>query len=91
MSTYVEIRTFVQRHHGFVPKNGRDLQGEVTAMNLRIDGHSPIPVRRQLTEQLKHAIESGGAPPAGQRRLSPRPSNGRTRRRGAMRVAVQGQ
>ena len=31
-------------------------------MNLRIDGHSPIPIRRQLTEQLKHAIESGGVP-----------------------------
>src|SRR2546421_995256 len=30
------------------------------AMNLKIDGHSPIPIRRQLTEQLKHAIESGG-------------------------------
>src|SRR5881394_3776055 len=29
-------------------------------MNLKIDGHSPIPIRRQLTEQLKHAIESGG-------------------------------
>ncbi len=28
-------------------------------MNLQIDGHSPIPIRRQLTEQLKHAIESG--------------------------------
>jgi GntR family transcriptional regulator len=32
------------------------------AMNLRIDGHSPIPIRRQLTEQLKHAIEAGGVP-----------------------------
>src|SRR5205814_9040357 len=30
------------------------------AMNLKIDGHSPIPIRRQLTEQLKHAIETGG-------------------------------
>src|SRR3989442_1535190 len=30
------------------------------AMNLTIDGHSPIPIRRQLTEQLKHVIESGG-------------------------------
>src|SRR2546425_8446688 len=30
------------------------------AMNLRIDGHSPIPIRRQLTEQLRHAIEGGG-------------------------------
>src|SRR5438105_113918 len=30
------------------------------AMNLTIDGHSPMPIRRQLTEQLKHAIESGG-------------------------------
>jgi GntR family transcriptional regulator len=29
-------------------------------VNLKIDGHSPIPIRRQLTEQLKHAIESGG-------------------------------
>ena len=29
-------------------------------MNLKVDGHSPIPIRRQLTEQLKHAIESGG-------------------------------
>jgi GntR family transcriptional regulator len=32
------------------------------AMNLKIDGHSAIPIRRQLTEQLKHAIESGGVP-----------------------------
>src|SRR2546423_14195751 len=30
------------------------------AMRLTIDGHSPIPIRRQLTEQLKHAIETGG-------------------------------
>jgi GntR family transcriptional regulator len=30
--------------------------------NLKIDGHSPIPIRRQLTEQLKHVIESGGVP-----------------------------
>src|SRR5947207_13609231 len=30
------------------------------AVNLKIDGHSPIPIRRQLTEQLKHAIECGG-------------------------------
>ncbi|HZS35000.1 MAG TPA: GntR family transcriptional regulator [Methylomirabilota bacterium] len=29
---------------------------------LRIDGHSPIPIRRQLTEQLKHVIEAGGVP-----------------------------
>jgi GntR family transcriptional regulator len=32
------------------------------ALNLKVDGHSPIPIRRQLTEQLKHFIESGGAP-----------------------------
>src|ERR671930_1075492 len=32
------------------------------AMNLTIDGHSPIPIRRQLTEQLKHVIERGGVP-----------------------------
>src|SRR6266849_4743483 len=30
------------------------------AMNLKVDGQSPIPIRRQLTEQLKHVIESGG-------------------------------
>src|SRR2546422_5525935 len=30
------------------------------AMNLKIDGHSPIPIRRQLPEQLKPVIESGG-------------------------------
>src|SRR5213594_2985226 len=29
-------------------------------MNLHVDARSPIPIRRQLTEQLKHAIESGG-------------------------------
>ena len=29
-------------------------------MNLKVDGHSPIPIRRQLTEQLRHAIEGGG-------------------------------
>jgi DNA-binding transcriptional regulator YhcF (GntR family) len=28
-------------------------------MNLHVDARSPIPIRRQLTEQLKHAIESG--------------------------------
>src|SRR5881409_705696 len=31
-------------------------------MNLKIDGHSPIPIRRQLTEQLRHVIEAGGVP-----------------------------
>jgi DNA-binding transcriptional regulator YhcF (GntR family) len=31
-------------------------------MNLKIDARSPIPIRRQLTEQLKHVIESGGVP-----------------------------
>jgi DNA-binding transcriptional regulator YhcF (GntR family) len=34
-----------------------------TAINLKIDGHSPIPIRRQLTEQLRHVIEAGGVPP----------------------------
>jgi len=33
------------------------------AIHLKIDGQSPIPIRRQLTEQLKHVIESGGVPP----------------------------
>jgi GntR family transcriptional regulator len=32
------------------------------AMNLKIDADSPIPIRRQLTEQLKHSIESGDVP-----------------------------
>jgi DNA-binding transcriptional regulator YhcF (GntR family) len=32
------------------------------AMNLQVDTQSPIPIRRQLTEQLKHVIESGGVP-----------------------------
>src|SRR5213592_5225226 len=31
-------------------------------MRLRVDAHSPIPIRRQLTEQLKHVIEGGGVP-----------------------------
>jgi DNA-binding transcriptional regulator YhcF (GntR family) len=31
-------------------------------MDLHVDAHSPIPIRRQLTEQLKHVIESGGVP-----------------------------
>ena len=29
-------------------------------LNLHVDTRSPIPIRRQLTEQLKHVIESGG-------------------------------
>jgi GntR family transcriptional regulator len=29
---------------------------------LRVDVHSPIPIRWQLTEQLKHVIEGGGIP-----------------------------
>src|ERR1700752_674029 len=32
------------------------------AMNLTVDAHTPIPIRRDLTEQLKHAIESGRVP-----------------------------
>jgi len=31
-------------------------------LNLHVDARSPIPIRRQLTEQLKHAIESGRVP-----------------------------
>jgi GntR family transcriptional regulator len=31
-------------------------------MHLHVDDHSPIPIRRQLTEQLKHFIEGGGFP-----------------------------
>src|SRR6266550_5903988 len=36
------------------------MRSTVSTMNLKINGHSPIPIRRQLTEQLKHAIETGG-------------------------------
>src|SRR5512145_1570569 len=32
------------------------------AINLRVDVQSPIPIRRQLTEQLKHIIDGGGVP-----------------------------
>jgi GntR family transcriptional regulator len=32
------------------------------ALALKVDARSPIPIRRQLTEQLKHLIESGGVP-----------------------------
>src|SRR5213594_270152 len=38
------------------------MRSTVSTMNLRINGHSPIPIRRQLTEQLRHAIEAGGVP-----------------------------
>jgi GntR family transcriptional regulator len=31
-------------------------------MQLHVDAHSPIPIRRQLAEQLKHFIEGGGFP-----------------------------
>ena len=31
-------------------------------VHLRVDAHSPIPIRRQLTEQLKQVIEAGGVP-----------------------------
>jgi DNA-binding transcriptional regulator YhcF (GntR family)/TusA-related sulfurtransferase len=29
---------------------------------LHVDAHSPIPIRRQLAEQIKHVIEGGGIP-----------------------------
>src|SRR5438552_16660825 len=38
------------------------MRSTVSTMNLTINGHSPIPIRRQLTEQLQHAIEAGGVP-----------------------------
>jgi DNA-binding transcriptional regulator YhcF (GntR family)/TusA-related sulfurtransferase len=31
-------------------------------MQFHVDAHSPIPIRRQLTEQFKHFIEVGGFP-----------------------------
>jgi hypothetical protein len=31
-------------------------------MRLHVDEHSPIPIRRQLTEQLEHVIEGGDVP-----------------------------
>jgi DNA-binding transcriptional regulator YhcF (GntR family) len=30
------------------------------ALDLQVNPHSPIPIRRQLTEQIKYAIEAGG-------------------------------
>ena len=33
-----------------------------TPIPLRVDARSPLPIRRQLTEQLKHVIEGGGVP-----------------------------
>src|SRR5438093_10656582 len=33
-----------------------------TPIQLQVDKQSPIPIRRQLTEQLKHVIEGGGVP-----------------------------
>src|SRR5438034_11385723 len=35
----------------------------ISTVQLQVNKHSPIPIRRQLTEQLKHVIESGGVPP----------------------------
>ena len=31
-------------------------------MPLRVDAHSPIPIRQQLTEPLEHVIEGGSVP-----------------------------
>ena len=31
-------------------------------LGLQVNADSPIPIRRQLTEQIKHAIEGGGVP-----------------------------
>ena len=31
-------------------------------IRLHVDAHSPIPIRWQLAEQLKHVIEGGGVP-----------------------------
>src|SRR5260370_24080728 len=31
-------------------------------VGLGVDGQSPRPIRRRLTEQLKHVIEGGGVP-----------------------------
>jgi len=33
-----------------------------TPLKLHVDTQSPIPIRRQLTEQLKHVIENGSLP-----------------------------
>jgi DNA-binding transcriptional regulator YhcF (GntR family) len=32
------------------------------SMRLRVEAHSPIPIRWQLAEQLKHVIEGGSVP-----------------------------
>src|SRR5262245_18961567 len=34
----------------------------VVSIRLRVDARSPIPIRWQLSEQLKHVIEAGGIP-----------------------------
>ena len=31
-------------------------------MHLQMDTHSPLPIGRQLAEQLEHVIEGGGVP-----------------------------
>jgi GntR family transcriptional regulator len=31
-------------------------------VRLRVDAHSPVPIRWQLAEQLKQVIEGGGVP-----------------------------
>ena len=40
-------------------------------MHRRVDAHSPIPIRRQLTEPCKHVVE-GGSVPRNQALPSPR-------------------
>jgi GntR family transcriptional regulator len=45
--------------HDLMPARAR--QREIP-MRLHLDARSPIPIRWQLTEQLRHAIEGGGVP-----------------------------
>ncbi len=65
MSTYVEIRKFVQRHHGFVPKNGwiahvKALRGLPTRRAAKRAGRrrrvEPCPPekREAIEEALRH-------------------------------------
>ena len=65
MSTYVEIRKFVQRHHGFVPKNGwiahvkalrglaRRRTGKRTGGGRRVEP-CPPEKREAIEEALRH-------------------------------------
>jgi len=60
-SRYAEIRTFVQRHHGFVPKTGwiahvEELRGLAAKRTRRSPRSEPCPAekREAIEEALRH-------------------------------------